>query len=263
MIEIDNCCVCCGEIIPECMQCCQSCIDGNIKLEIYTPERKHILWDLIFGKGEKKETMQITVSEANMKIENGKLIIDITSDIEKVLNAGKVQVGTLNAGDVFKIGDEEFIFLERTDKGVAIIRKDFLFTSTFGNDNNWNISHIRSRLNGEYLNALAAKVGAENIIPFERDLTSWDGLDDYGVCIDKISLLTTAEYAKYHKILGLNSKYPDWQFLITPYSTPSNGYTRDVCVVLGDGALFWYVCGFANGARPFLILNPSVLVSRV
>ncbi len=40
-----------------------------------------------------------------------------------------------------------------------------------------------------------------------RDLTSLDGLDDYGVCIDKVSMLTAAEYAKYHKILGVKSKY--------------------------------------------------------
>lgn len=213
-------------------------------------------------KRKEKGTVQITVSEANMKIENGKLIIDITSDIEKVLNAGKVQVGTLNTGDVFKIDDEEFIFLERTDIGAAIIRKDFLFTDVFGDSSDWKPSKMRNRLNNEYFNQLAAKVGAENIIPFERDLTSWDGLDDYGTCIDKISLLSMAEYAKYHKILGLNSKYPDWQFLITPYSAPSNGYTRFVCVVRGDGALSWGDCGDSRGARPFLILNPSVLVSR-
>ncbi len=214
-------------------------------------------------KRKEKGTVQITVSEANMKIENGKLIIDITSDIEKVLNAGKVQVGTLNTGDVFKIDDEEFIFLERTDIGAAIIRKDFLFTDVFGDSSDWKPSKMRNRLNNEYFNQLAAKVGAENIIPFERDLTSWDGLDDYGTCIDKISLLSMAEYAKYHKILGLNSKYPDWQFLITPYSTPSNGYSRCVCVVCCDGALDWNDCDRANGARPFLILNPSVLVSRI
>lgn len=214
-----------------------------------------------FLKRRKKEHMQITVSEANMKIENGKLIIDITSDIEKVLNAGKVQLGTLDAGTEFKIGDETFIVLERTDKGVAVIRKEFLLTSTFGDNNNWKDSYIRNKLNGDYFNELAAKIGADNIIPFERDLTSWDGLDDYGVCVDKISLLTTVEYAKYHKILGLKSKYPDWQFLITPYSTPSNDYSRSVCVVRLGGSLSWDGCGGSLGVRPFLILNPSIFVS--
>lgn len=210
---------------------------------------------------KKKEVVQITVSEANMKIENGKLIIDITSDIEKVLNAGKVQLGTLDAGTEFKIGDEVFIVLERTDKGVAVIRKEFLLTSTFGNNNNWKDSYIRSKLNDNYFNELAAKIGADNIIPFERDLTSWDGLDDYGICVDKISLLTTVEYAKYHKILGLKSKYPNWWFLITPYSTPSNDCSRLVCVVHYDGSLYWNGCDVSRGVRPFLILNPSIFVS--
>lgn len=104
-------------------------------------------------------------------------------------------------------------------------------------------------------------VGASNIISMERDLTSLDGLDDYGTCDDKISLLSASEYAKYHKILGLKSNYPDWWWTITPVSTPSNVYTRNVCYVFSNGILSWSDCGCCGGVRPFLNLEPSILVS--
>ena len=79
--------------------------------------------------------------------------------------------------------------------------------------------------------------------------------------IYKISLLSASEYAKYHKILGLKSNYPDWWWTITPASTPSNDYSRYVCFVLSYGILGWGGCGCCRGVRPFLNLEPSILVS--
>jgi hypothetical protein len=204
--------------------------------------------------------MQITVDQTNMKIENGKLIIDITADIEKVLNAGKVQLSTLKVGEHFKIGDREFMVLEQTVNATKVIAADFHMSMKFGDSNDWKESDIRRKLNGDYLKELAAIVGSDSILGFRRDLTSLDGLDDYGYCDDKISLLSAAEYAKYHKILGVNEQYSDWWYLITPYSTPSNDYARGVCCVISSGTLNWYDCGYCYGVRPFLTLDSSILV---
>ena len=115
-------------------------------------------------------------------------------------------------------------------------------------------------LNNEYFKKIAAIIGENNIISMDRDLTSLDGLDDYGTCTDKVSLLTAAEYAKYHKILGLKSNYPDWWWLITPASTPSNNYARCVCYVNSYGILGWGGCGYTSGVRPFLNLESSISV---
>ena len=205
--------------------------------------------------------MQISVDKANMRIEDGKLIIDITSDIEKVLNVGKVQLGTLKDGTVFKIGDIEFIVWKHTEKGVGIIQKNFALFTKFGTCADWKTSYVRDKLNnGSYYDFIAREVGADNIIPVERDLTSLDGLKDYGTCVDKITVLSVPEYGKFHETIGLKSNYPSWQWLLTPYSTPSNDYARGVCVVYCDGSLGWNGCGNCGGVRPFLILNPSVLV---
>ena len=209
--------------------------------------------------------MRINIDKANISIENGKVIIDLTSEqVENILNADKVQLSTLKPKDEFKIGDEVFIVLEQSDNGTKVISKEFTYTNrTFGDCIDWKKSPIRTLLNGDYYNKIAKLVGASNIISMERDLTSLDGLDDYGTCNDKISLLSASEYAKYHKILGLKSNYPDWWWTITPASTLSNDYSRDVCCVYSNGVLFWNNCVYCRGVRPFFTLNSDIAVSEI
>ncbi len=177
-----------------------------------------------------------------------------------------VVLRNLDPGNTFKIGNEEFIVLEHDDAKTEtrIISKDFAYSNKrFGDCADWKQSPIRTLLNGEYYNKISKLIGANNIIPMERDLTSLDGLDDYGVCTDKITLLSASEYAKYHKILGLKSNYPDWLWTITPASTPSNNYSHSVCYVCSRGALGWSVCNLCFGVRPFFQLNSSLEVEKV
>lgn len=206
--------------------------------------------------------MQITIDSANIKIENGKVTIDLNPEQLAALTcSNKVELSTLKSGDEFKLGDEVFIVMEHTDKGTRVISKEFAYKEVkFGDNSNWNTSPIRRMLNNEYFEKVAAIIGENNIISMDRDLTSLDGLDDYGTCTDKVSLLTAMEYAKYHKILGLKSNYPDWWWLITPASTPSNNYTRRVCYVYSNGILCWSDCDYAYGVRPFLNLESSISV---
>ena len=101
--------------------------------------------------------------------------------------------------------------MEQADNGTRVISKEFAYEEVkFGDNSNWDTSPIRKILNNEYFKKIAAIIGENNIISMDRDLTSLDGLDDYGTCTDKVSLLTATEYVKYHKILGLKSNYPDW-----------------------------------------------------
>ena len=215
---------------------------------------------LLKMKGKKK--MQITIDSANIKIENRKVTIDLNPEQLAALTcSNKVELLTLKPGDEFKLGDEVFIVMEHTDKGTRVISKEFAYEEVkFGDNSNWNTSPIRRMLNNEYFKKIAAIIGENNIISMDRDLTSLDGLDDYGTCTDKISLLTATEYAKYHKILGLKSNYPDWWWLITPASTPSNNYARVVCCVGCDGSVNFNFCDFSFGVRPFLNLESSISV---
>lgn len=206
--------------------------------------------------------MKITIDKANVSVQGGNVIIDLDSaQLANLLNTDRVQLSTLKPRDEFKLGDEAFIVLEQTDNGTRVISKEFVYNDVkFGDNSNWNVSPIRRMLNNEYFKKIAAIIGEKNILSMDRDLTSLDGLDDYGTCTDKVSLLTSAEYAKYHKILGLKSNYPDWWWLITPASTPSNDYSRGVCYVNSYGVLGWNDCDYTYGVRPFLNLESSISV---
>lgn len=208
--------------------------------------------------------MKITIDSADVKIENGRVTIDVDpTKINDILNINRVELSTLKPGDAFKLGDETFIVLEHTNDGTRVISKEFVFCNVgFGDCSNWKKSPIRTqKLGQEYYEKICNIVGKNNIIPMTRNLTSMDGLDDYGTCTDVVSMLTLAEYAKYHKILGLKTDYPDWWWLITPYSTPSNDYTNVVCCVNNAGSFNWYGCGCSNGVRPFLTLKSFISVS--
>ena len=210
--------------------------------------------------------MQITIDSANVKIENGKVTIDVVPNQKGWFDTipiakYSVKLSDLKPKDEFKIGDEVFIVLEQTENGTRVIAKEFAYCNVkFGDNSDWKASPIRKTLNNEYFKKIADIVGEKNILTMDRDLTSLDGLDDYGTCTDKVSLLTSAEYAKYHKILGLKSDYSGWWWLITPASTPSNDYARFVCFVYSCGILSWRGCDYSFGVRPFLTLESSISV---
>ena len=163
-------------------------------------------------------------------------------------------------GETAVIGNREYIILDCLDNYTKVISKDFLYSSSFGDNNDWRKSKIREKLNGKVYKELASIVGKDNIITMTRDLTAMDGSGSYGTCEDKISLLTFDEYRKYHEILGIEINYPDWWYLITPASMRKN-YARGVCYVNSSGVPFWGVCDYSVGVRPFCILKSSVLTS--
>lgn len=211
------------------------------------------------------DKMKVSFECNNVVFKENKAIIEI-SDEEflkyiKEKKGYKVRLSTLNPSDIFKIGDDEFIVLEQTDAGTRVISKQLAYIDrSFGRCEDYKPSFVRKLLNGEYYDKISKLVGASNIVPMKRDLTSLDGLDDCGTCTDKITLLSASEYAKYHKAIGLNSNYSNWWWTITPASTPSNSYNRCVCFVTNGGALTWDLCTYRGGVRPFLTLNSSILV---
>ena len=165
----------------------------------------------------------------------------------------------IEIGKTITVSGEEFIVLDKVDNGVLCLSKDFVYRSTmFDKDtNNYANSKIRKMLNTEYLSKIASVIGEENIIATEIDLTSDDGLDDYGKVTDKVGLLTVDMYRKYNRII---EKYPvnDWWWLATPWSTPHRGWKYSVRCVSYDGTLNYYNCLNIYGVRPFLIFSASI-----
>lgn len=209
--------------------------------------------------------MQITVNEANMKVENGQLIIKIDSNIEKILGINKVELSTVKPGQVIKSATSvEYIVLEQLDNGGSkVIRKNLLSESMRfdGDDNNFATSSLNKYLNGEYYKSeILSGFGENVIVDQDLNLLSLDGLDDYGTCKVKVGLLTIDDYRKYRKTC-LMENMKNWWWLSTPDSTPS-GYGAD-CVqcVRSGGDVVYGVCRCGRGVRPFFILKSNIFVS--
>lgn len=208
--------------------------------------------------------LKFELENAKVSFDGNKVIIDCdATTMQKIMCnlCNLVPLSDLKVGESFMIADEKFIVLEHFQNGTTfVISADFVKTAPFGDTNNWYESPIREFLNQDYFEKIAKGVSCE-MCRMERDLASLDGLYDYDVCIDNVSLLTIAEYAKYHKVLGLKSTYENPWWTITPLSTPSNGYGYVVCYVEDDGTVRSTGCGVDNGVRPVLTFKSSIFVS--
>ena len=195
-------------------------------------------------------------------VEMLKEVVRILEEKEKKEKA--VKVSSLNPGDVFKDRDgEEYIVLEHPEDGrIAVLKKGLLEEMQFGSSNDWRDSYIRQELNSTYLRSLEEKFGEENIFTHTVDLISLDGLDDYGKCRDKVSILTADEYKKYRKEIDKATDGPvnDWWWLCTPDSTPSGVGSSGVRYVSSSGALSNNTDNNNNAVRPFFVLDSSTSV---
>ena len=166
-------------------------------------------------------------------------------------------------GGVVDVADIEWIVLDKDDEGnVLCLAKDFVYESTQfdSNTNNYANSNIRKKLNDDFLKKITKKIDKDTLLDIEIDLTSDDGLDDYGKVTDKIGLLTADMYRKYNRII---EKYPikDWWWLATPWSTPHRGYSSGVRCVNFVGSLSNNCCSSSIGVRPFCIFSSSIFKS--
>lgn len=194
-----------------------------------------------------------------------KMLKEAVRILEESEKENLVKVSSLNPGEVFKDGDgEEYIVLEHTEDGkTAVLKKDLLEDMQFERSNDWRESYVREELNSTYLRSLGEKFGEGNVIMHTVDLISLDGLDDYGECQDKVSLLTADGYKKYRKEIDKATDGPvdDWWWLCTPDSTPSGAGSSYVRVVLSSGTFHYVAANVSNNAvRPFFVLDSSTSV---
>lgn len=163
---------------------------------------------------------------------------------------------------VISYGGLDCIVLDVEQDKILVLAKESIGNMPFdeGNSNNFPKGTLCKYLNGEFIKKLKAN-GADTsaLIPTTIDLTSDDGLKDYGETTQKIFLLTCDMYRKYRSVIpNLN----DWWWLATAYSTESNGYAYLARDVYSDGCLYSstaYNGGF--GVRPAFYLKSSILES--
>lgn len=163
---------------------------------------------------------------------------------------------------VISYGGLDCIVLDVEQDKILVLAKESIGNMPFdeGNSNNFPKGTLCKYLNGEFIKKLKAN-GADTsaLIPTTIDLTSDDGLKDYGETTQKIFLLTCNMYRKYRSVIpNLN----DWWWLATAYSTESNGYADYARSVISDGSLGNYRAYNGDyGVRPAFYLKSSILES--
>lgn len=163
---------------------------------------------------------------------------------------------------VISYGGLDCIVLDVEQDKILVLAKESIGNMPFdeGNSNNFPKGTLCKYLNGEFIKTLKAN-GADTsaLIPTTIDLTSDDGLKDYGETTQKIFLLTCDMYRKYRSIIP---NLDDWWWLATAYSTESNGYAHYARRVLSDGSLNYSTAyrGYI-GVRPAFYLKSSILES--
>lgn len=163
---------------------------------------------------------------------------------------------------VINYGGLDCIVLDVEQDKILVLAKESIGNMPFdeGNSNNFPKGTLCKYLNGEFIKKLKAN-GADTsaLIPTTIDLTSDDGLKDYGETTQKIFLLTCDMYRKYRSVIP---NLDDWWWLATAYSTESNGYAHFARNVYSDGSLLNRSAYYGTrGVRPAFYLKSSILES--
>lgn len=131
-----------------------------------------------------------------------------------------------------------------------------LFQCDFGSNNNYAESNIRRKLLECDFTQKLINHYKDQLIPVSIDLTSMDGLKDYGVISgDLIGIPDLNLYRECRENIFVGDK---WWWLSTPNSTPSGLGPSGVRCVRDDGLVVYDGFDWCEGARPFFIL-PSLI----
>lgn len=180
----------------------------------------------------------------------------------------KMEICKVRNGERFIIDGEEFVKLGDIAGGAFVLLADTLpdycaFESEDADgdrDHNNFIGSNVKRVVDEWLHS--HKVISEAALALPIDLTSMDGMTDYGMPNVYGRILTVDEYRKYRRFIPLTDK-PFWT--ATPWCTRSSissyGFNRAFNVSTAGSLYSTYVYYANYCARPALALKSSLLVS--
>ncbi len=188
------------------------------------------------------------------------LTAEQVAEMTKSLGIEQTKLSDIPVGETFKIGTYEFVVLEHSKETTAVILKNLLYEEKqFGKNNNYENSYIDGICN-DFESVISEIVGKSNLIEHTVDLTSDDGLKDYGKIRRRMSLLTTNLYRRYVEILDKH-KIDAWWWLATAYSTPKHDDSSWIKCVSPSGCIGSGGYGRYYGVRPFLKFVSSIFVS--
>ena len=200
---------------------------------------------------ELEEMLKKGVVVLDAKFEYPPIIIDDGESSVRVVM--KTRIKKPSAGEHFFYNGIEFVALGEEQGGIlAVVAERLEERMAFdkNNKNDWRSSTLREYLNGEYIN----NFDTDDLLPFVSDLTSDDGMADYGTSEDFVALLSDNLYRKYRKFMP---QYDTWVWTITPWSCLP-GYANYERGVGTSGALNGYGAVYGGGVAPACIFNPAI-----
>lgn len=172
----------------------------------------------------------------------------------------KERLTGLKVGDYFEVAGTKWRILDIKPCGYVCLSDALEERKIFDSEtNNWKLSSLREYLNNDFYKKIADEIMEKNILPFGRDLLSLDGQTEYGNCTDYVSLLSIDDYRLYRKLIPNNEQ---WWWLLTPWSTPCNGYETQVSVVSPSGCFDGNFCSGGSGVLPLCIFSPNLFESE-
>lgn len=188
---------------------------------------------------------------------------ELVKKLEEEEKQSKVQLSTLNLGDVFKIGEHDFIVLMQCREETAVISKGFMAKNVkFDEDSrNYKESNLKKVIENLIQPVIEMEVGSKNLIEHEVDLTSVDMQDEFGGFKCKVRPITFDEARLYNNLL-VNKNLNDWWWTCTPWSTEDRGRKYSIAVVAPSGGVGTSDCISSRGVRPFCILKSNIFVSK-
>lgn len=181
--------------------------------------------------------------------------------------AKAIELFKVRSGETFTLDGVEFVKLGEDLGDALVLARDVVMKNVPFEDEDAeredHNNYIGSNLEKQCVRWLRDKHPTifENAVEHPIDLTTMDGMTDYGMPLALVRALTIDEYRKYRRFIPLALE-PYW--LATGWTTASSPYSDTVgayCIVTG-GSVDSSIVYFANFApRPALYLKSSILVS--
>lgn len=175
----------------------------------------------------------------------------------------EVELGNLKPGDIFNYGGIDWLMLDKDEESALCLARDILFEQPFDeeNFNKYGTSTLRKYLNDNLLDKMIENgAKSEDFYTMKIDLTSDDGLKDYGSCDDILSLISCQQYRKYRSTIP---NVGNWWWTCTAFGTKNNGHSCNARMVDSDGTLY-NVDAYdgSYGVRPLCALSSKIKISQ-
>lgn len=188
---------------------------------------------------------------------------ELVKQLEEAEKENKVQLSELEPGEVFKIGEHDFIVLEPGFTHTKVISKDFMAEDVLFDKGtrDYNESNLKKVIEEEIQPIIEEAVGEENIVEHIVKLTSIDMQRELDDCKCKVRPITFDEVREYNNLI-VDEDLDDWWWTCTPWSTGERGWKYQIAVVSPSGDFGYGNCNDYGGVRPVCILKSNIFVSK-